>query len=195
MESADRPKIRILLANDQDVVRLGLKIIFQSEPDLDLVAVAGSLDDTVNLSLRHAPDITLLDCMLREGSCIERIPELLNACPTSKILVLTACPSPRRHLLALRSGACGVFVLHQPIEIFDQSDSQGSGRQGMDSKQSNQINVKRTLQRRTLSKKRRHHRSDRQNLNVERISDGPVSINRLCVHTSPSGSLRIHAFL
>ena len=49
MESTDRPKIRMLLANDQDVVRLGLKIIFQSEPDLELVAVAGSFEDTVNL--------------------------------------------------------------------------------------------------------------------------------------------------
>lgn len=96
------------------------------------MGVAGNFEETLCLTQEYAPDIILFDylfrdstCMLREGNCmlregnyIERLPELLSACPTSKILILTSCQSREMHLFALRQGAIGVFILNQPIEML-----------------------------------------------------------------------------
>jgi DNA-binding NarL/FixJ family response regulator len=51
-------------------------------------------------------------------NCLERIPELRSVNPSSKILILTACLNQEKHILALRQGAIGVFLLHQPIDLL-----------------------------------------------------------------------------
>ena len=111
-------KIRILFADDQELVVIGLRTIIESESDLDLVGVANNFEETVLLSQKFLPDLLLLECMLQEGHCIERIPDFLSACPSCKILILTSCLNRERHLKALRHGAAGVFTLNQPIPML-----------------------------------------------------------------------------
>ena len=132
MSNQENKTIRILLANDQELVRAGLRMMFQSESDLELVGVANNFEDTLLLSQKYVPDIVLFDymigesncnvrednCRLREGNYIERLPELLSASPSSKVMILTACLNRERHLLALRNGAIGVFILNQPIQML-----------------------------------------------------------------------------
>jgi DNA-binding NarL/FixJ family response regulator len=110
--------IRILLANNQELVIAGVQLMFQSEPDLELVGIANSFEESFLLAQQYCPDIILFDCMLEGSHCIERIQELLSASPSSKILILTACLNQERHLLALRQGAIGVFLLNQPIALL-----------------------------------------------------------------------------
>lgn len=125
MSNQEIKLIRILLADDQELVRVGLQMIFQSESDLELVGVANNFEDTLLLSQKYVPDIVLFNYMfgksnymLREGNYIERLPELLSACPSSKVLILTPCQNKESHLLALRHGAVGVFILNQPIQML-----------------------------------------------------------------------------
>jgi DNA-binding NarL/FixJ family response regulator len=125
MSNQENQTIRILLANDQELVRAGLRMIFQSESDLELIATANNFEDTLLLVQKHIPDIVLFDymfgesnCKLREGNYIERLPELLSVCPSCKIMILTACQNRAIHLLALRSGAVGVFILNQSIQML-----------------------------------------------------------------------------
>jgi DNA-binding NarL/FixJ family response regulator len=118
MSNNKNKTIRILLADDQELVRVGLRMIFKTESDLELVAVTSNFEETIFFTQKYVPDVILFDCMLREGKCIDRIPELLAACPSSKILILTACQNREKHLFALRSGAIGVFTLNQPIEML-----------------------------------------------------------------------------
>ena len=133
--------IRILLANDQELVIAGVLMMLQSELDLEIVGIAKSFEDALSLSQQFTPDIILFDCMLHEKycidrlvefqsghaensdclsckNCLERIPELRSVSPSSKILILTACLNQEKHILALRQGAIGVFLLNQPIALL-----------------------------------------------------------------------------
>ena len=116
-------------------------MMLQSELELEIVGIAKSFEDTLSLSQQFTPHIILFDCMLHEKHCIEqlaefqsgraessgclsckncleRIPELRSVSPSSKILILTACLNQEKHILALRQGAIGVFLLNQPIEML-----------------------------------------------------------------------------
>ena len=115
-------------------------MMLQSELDMEIVGIAKSFEDALSLSQQFTPDIILFDCMLHEKHCIdrlvefqsghavsgclscknclERIPELRSISPSSKILILTACLNQEKHILALRQGAIGVFLLNQPIDLL-----------------------------------------------------------------------------
>lgn len=112
--------IRVLLISDQELINMSLRMILQSEPNLDLVSIASNFEDSLLLSSKKVPDLILFlfDCILQEGNCIKRIPELLHACPSCKILILTACQNRHIHLSALQYGAHGVFTLNQTIELL-----------------------------------------------------------------------------
>ena len=141
MSNNKNKQIRILLANDQELVAAGVRMMLQSELEFEIVGIAKSFEDTLSLSQQFTPHIILFDCMLQEKHCLEqltefqsgsaessgclscknclqRIPELLSVSPSSKILILTACLNQEKHILALRQGAIGIFLLNQPIALL-----------------------------------------------------------------------------
>jgi len=82
-------KIRILIADDHAVLRSGLKMMLNSQVDMEVVAEASYDSETVQLSKQHQPDIILLDLTMPEHGGIKTIPEIKKHCPLSRILVLT----------------------------------------------------------------------------------------------------------
>lgn len=106
--------IRVLLAEDHELVRVGLDTLFKTDTQLKLLDEADNFGDTLRLAQQASPDVILLNINLKDGDTTERIPELLSACPSTKILILTACESREKHLLALRIGAMGIFTKTQP---------------------------------------------------------------------------------
>jgi DNA-binding NarL/FixJ family response regulator len=100
--------IRVLLSEDHDLIRCGLRYILHQDHQLELVGEATSFLQTLALQKQQAPDVILLDLTLDDGAVLERIPELLapeNAC---KVLVITADPNQDTHLRAFQLGAMGV---------------------------------------------------------------------------------------
>jgi len=112
------PAIRLLLADRHELIRIGVRTLFQSEPNLQLVGEADNFDDTRQLARQFSPDVILLDMKLKEGLVTERIPELLSASPACKILMFTTYPDRDMHLLALRLGAIGIFLKDQPARLL-----------------------------------------------------------------------------
>lgn len=110
--------IRLLLADDHELVRIGARTLFQSEPNLQLISEADNFNDSLQLARQLSPDVILLDMKLKEGFITDRIPELLTTCPDCKILIFTTCPDREMHLLALRLGAVGVFIKDQPARLL-----------------------------------------------------------------------------
>lgn len=110
--------IRILLAEDHELTRLGLRTLIHQEKGLELVGEAASFADTLALAQRVAPDVILLNLSLSDGPAIERIPQLRDESGTRKILVLTGDRDKETHRLAMRMGAVGVFSKDEPAEIL-----------------------------------------------------------------------------
>ena len=104
--------IRILLADDHAVVRSGLRHVLGAEDDMEVVAEAGDLEETVRKVRGHRPDVLVLDLNLGRASSLPAIPELSGL---TRVVVLTMQDDPAFARRALADGAAG-FVLKETAE-------------------------------------------------------------------------------
>jgi DNA-binding NarL/FixJ family response regulator len=103
-------KIRILIADDHFVVRLGLVGLMNTEPDLEVVAEAADGAQAVELFRKHNPDLAVLDMRMPVKNGIETTRELRSRNPKARILILTAFDGDEEIHKALEAGAQG-YVL------------------------------------------------------------------------------------
>jgi two-component system response regulator NreC len=102
----------VVLADDHAVVRNGLRMLIDAEPDLEVVAEAGDLDATRRYVLGHKPTVLVLDINMPEGSSLPLIPELQATSPGTAIVVLTMQNDPAFAREAMRAGAIGYVLKH-----------------------------------------------------------------------------------
>lgn len=110
MNSAPANSIRILLVDDSEVVRMGLKTLLDADDGLSVVAEADSLKSAIEVSQKLQPDVILLDIHLPDGSGLDACKRILNLSPQSRILVLTSESDERLVDQAIRSGAHGYLL-------------------------------------------------------------------------------------
>ncbi len=111
-------KIRILIAESHELIRMGLKALVESSPTLMLVAETHCFKQPMPLIETTRPDVILLDVLLNNGQCLQHIPQLLKAFPKTKILVFTGDLDDNLHLTAFQSGAMGIVAKHQGAELI-----------------------------------------------------------------------------
>lgn len=107
--------IRIVLADDHAVVRSGLRLVLESEPDLEVVAEAGDLDSARRYVRGHHPGVLVLDLNMPGGSSLEAIPAIREESPETQIVVLTMQQEPAFARQALATGALG-YVLKESAD-------------------------------------------------------------------------------
>jgi two-component system response regulator NreC len=105
----------IVIADDHAVVRSGLRMLLDAEPDLEVVAEAGTVPDAIRLIRAHRPAVAVLDLNMPGGSSLEAIPELRSSTPETAIVVLTMQDDPAFAREALQNGALG-FVLKEAAD-------------------------------------------------------------------------------
>jgi DNA-binding NarL/FixJ family response regulator len=103
-------KIRILIADDHFIVRMGLAALVSTEPDMEIVAEAADGGEALALFAKHRPDLALLDLRMPVKSGIQAITEIRNQFPAARILVLSAFDGDEDIYRALHAGAQG-YVL------------------------------------------------------------------------------------
>jgi two-component system response regulator NreC len=104
--------VTIVLADDHEVVRSGLRMLLEAEAGLEVVAEAGDLDTTQRFVAAHRPRVLVLDLNMPEGSSLPLIGELLVRSPETSVVVLTMQNDPAFAREAMRAGATG-YVLKQ----------------------------------------------------------------------------------
>jgi two-component system response regulator NreC len=104
--------ISIVLTDDHEVVRNGLRMVLEAEEGFDVVAEAGDLGSTRRYVRAHRPDVLVLDLNLPEGSSLPAIPELREESPGTAVVVLTMQQDPAFAREAMRSGALGYVLKH-----------------------------------------------------------------------------------
>jgi two-component system response regulator DevR len=102
--------IRLLIVDDHEVVRLGLRALLDRFPDLKVVGETGTVAGAVEESLRLRPDVVLLDIRLPDGSGYDACMRIRAGCPSTKVLVLTSFAEDDAVLRALSAGAAGYLV-------------------------------------------------------------------------------------
>jgi DNA-binding NarL/FixJ family response regulator len=104
--------IRILIVDDHELLRAGLRSRLENEKDISIVGEAGSAERAVILARALQPDLILLDLLLPRKSGYEAIPELAQAAPEAKVLVVSSQAAPSSVRRALSAGAAGYVPKH-----------------------------------------------------------------------------------
>ncbi len=103
-------KTKILLADDHPVVRRGLRLVLNAEPDLEVVAEAGDGSDAVQCALTEDVDLAVLDVTMPRLTGLQAAAELSKRKPDLKVLMLSMHDNEQYLFQALKAGACG-YVL------------------------------------------------------------------------------------
>jgi len=105
-------RLRILLVDDHEVVRLGLKSLLERHPGFEVVAEAAAENEAVQKAIEHEPDIVLMDIRLAGGNGVEACRKIVNQLPDTKVIMLTSYAEDEMLFAAIRAGAAG-YVLKQ----------------------------------------------------------------------------------
>ena len=108
-ERTDR-LIRIVLADDHPVVRIGVRNMLSSNPGFEVVGEAADGDEAITQTLELEPDILLLDVQMPRLPGLEAMRAIMNGTPTVKIILLTSLISTQQIIEALQIGARGIVI-------------------------------------------------------------------------------------
>jgi DNA-binding NarL/FixJ family response regulator len=108
--------IRVLIADDQALMRAGFRMILQAEPDLELVGEAADGREAVAEAGRLRPDVVLMDVRMPEIDGIEATRRLLEGNDHTKVVMLTTFDMDEYVYQALRAGASGFLLKDVPPE-------------------------------------------------------------------------------
>jgi two-component system, NarL family, response regulator NreC len=109
------PEVTVVIADDHAVVRKGLRMLVDAEPDLRVVAEAGDVPDALRLTRAHRPGVLVLDLNMPGGSSLEAIPQAAGGPEGTAVVVLTMQDDPSFARQALQAGASG-FVLKEAAD-------------------------------------------------------------------------------
>ncbi len=105
-------KQRVLLVDDHEVVRLGLRALLEHNAQFEVVGEAGSAKEAIEQVALTLPDIVLMDIRLPGASGIEACEEITNRFPDIKVVMLTSYAEDEMLFSAIRAGAAG-YILKQ----------------------------------------------------------------------------------
>ena len=107
--------IRILLVDDHRVLLDSLAAAIGAQPDLDVVGMAATVDEALEIGRRAMPDIVLLDLRLEGDDTIVSIPRFAALASTPKVVLLSAAHDRRHAARAIEAGAAGYLTKQQPL--------------------------------------------------------------------------------
>lgn len=110
MLAAKAPQIRILLVDDHEVVRVGLRSVLARIPEIKVVGEADSMAAAIAQTARLRPQVVVMDVRLPDGNGVEACREIIAAYPKTRILFLTSYADDESLLAAVAAGAHGYLL-------------------------------------------------------------------------------------
>lgn len=98
-------KIRVLIADDQEIIRHGLALILRNEPDMDVVGLASDGAEAVTLAVRLQPDVILMDIVMPTLNGIAATRQIVSELPGSGVIILTTYDADDMVFEGVRAGA------------------------------------------------------------------------------------------
>lgn len=103
-------KIRVVLVDDQNMIRQGLGYVIQMQQDMEVVGEASDGEEAVELVGKIVPDVVLMDVQMPKKSGIEATREIMNMHPAVKVLILTTFDNHNYVVEGIRAGAVGYML-------------------------------------------------------------------------------------
>jgi two-component system, NarL family, response regulator DevR len=105
-----KPKIRLMLVDDHEVVRLGLRTLFSQTEAIEVIAEAATVADAVKAAAKHHPDLVLMDLRLPDGTGLDACRVILSANPSARVLFLTSHSDEEAVISTVLAGAAGYLL-------------------------------------------------------------------------------------
>lgn len=106
--------IRILIADDHELFREGLRVVLDLRPDFEVVAEAANVAETIAAHAQHQPNLTLLDLQMPDGTGIDALKIIRKAQPDARVLMLTTYDGDEDIHRAMAAGASGYLLKSIP---------------------------------------------------------------------------------
>jgi two-component system response regulator DevR len=125
--------LRIIIVDDHEVVRLGLRTLLDRHPDFTVVDEAATAREAIQKTLLLRPDVVVMDIRLLGGSGIDACRKIVEQAPDVKVIMLTSYAEDEMLFDAIAAGACG-YVLKQigSDDLIRAVESVGSGEALLD---------------------------------------------------------------
>ncbi|HSG26037.1 MAG TPA: response regulator transcription factor [Anaerolineales bacterium] len=104
--------LKILLVDDHEVVRLGIKALLSNYPEFEVVTEAGNADEAITKAQEYEPDVIIMDIRLPGKSGIDATREIIEEMPNTKVIMLTSFAEDELLFDAINAGAYG-YILKQ----------------------------------------------------------------------------------
>jgi len=111
-------KIRILIADDHALLRVGLNTMLNTQPDMSVVGEAGNGRDAVTRAKDLKPDVVIMDLMMPKVDGAEATRQICEARPETKVIILTSYGTSAELSRAMSNGAVGAQMKGSPIDAL-----------------------------------------------------------------------------
>jgi two-component system, NarL family, response regulator DevR len=111
-ESGGAEQVRVLIVDDHEVVRQGIKALLEADPDIRVVGEADGVKTAINQAKWLSPDVVVMDVRLADGSGITATREIRTKQPATRVLMLTSFADEEALFASIMAGASG-YVLKQ----------------------------------------------------------------------------------
>lgn len=111
-KASSNDTITVVLADDHELVRDGIRMVLEAEPDIEVVAQAADAETAARYVLGHKPTVLILDLSMPGTPSLELMPQMIESSPETSVIVVTMQNEPAFARKALQSGAKG-FVIKQ----------------------------------------------------------------------------------
>lgn len=119
--------VRILIADDHDIVREGLCAVIRSQSGMEVVGSASDGREVVELYRQHSPDVVLMDLIMPVKDGVEATSDILSEFPDAHILILTSLSDFNQIIPAIRAGALGYLEKNTPPQTLLQAIREVAG--------------------------------------------------------------------
>jgi DNA-binding NarL/FixJ family response regulator len=102
--------LTLLVVDDHEVVRQGLASMLDRRPGFQVVAEAGTVQESIEMARRFEPDLVIMDVRLPDGSGIEACREIRSELPETRVVMLTSYPDEEAVIAAIVAGASGYLL-------------------------------------------------------------------------------------
>jgi two-component system, NarL family, response regulator NreC len=111
-------KLRILLVDDHVILRQGLRLMIQAQPDMEIAGETGAAEGLLELVTSHQPDIVLMDIHLSDGNGVQATKKIKESFPLVQVLILTQHQELVFLRQAMKMGASGYILKLSPVETI-----------------------------------------------------------------------------
>ena len=112
------PSIKVLIVDDHAVVRAGLRMLIDQDPEMKVTGLAGNRAEALAAATSERPNIIILDIVLGDDDGLSFLSELRDVAGGARVLVLTGLRSSESQRQAMRAGAMGVVLKEHAAEVL-----------------------------------------------------------------------------